>query len=461
MQWMKGGDMMQACKRLLPLVAAPAIMHQQFHPLRQPRSPQFPTLNLMLFPNFTTTRFMFVNCMDEDNAAIPVPELPANHTDRDIYEALKVQYNALPDTSTATLKDIRIATAQALGLSATGLDNKAQLIKKLVSAYINEEAVTFNASGAFQELEPEPAVPVPMTSARALTASAGLRPRKLPKPIFVPFSEPRIGLEDLTVRPWHGQNPVKTVVDIILNHEEAISESQVKKCVVDSTLEELPSIARPPPGAVAVNHWTQTAFIPSAAGGNKWHIVNFITFQSEGQDGKVLPDTAKTYEHGTMHLIHYGSNNKNGKRVFLHLFHELGGFQIRQWELQCSAQSAAEAAATGDEELDAIDRGFEFIQRCWQERSVPATGIKQVQWVTRCNKDPSCPLYGQGAYKWTELKIKEALRALREEGCLAKVVKNNPYTIKTFAPWFVDEVLAHLMPMTKTKSLGLVGRSGI
>ena len=124
---------------------------------------------------------------------------PARVTDRMIFDALKEQYNALPDTSTATLKDIRTLTAQALGLPETGLDDKASVIKKMVSAHINAEEVSFDASDSFKP--PEPAVAVPMTTERAREASAGLIPRRIPKgPIFVPFSEPRIGIEDLCIR---------------------------------------------------------------------------------------------------------------------------------------------------------------------------------------------------------------------------------------------------------------------
>jgi hypothetical protein len=457
MTWIKSGAAMQACKRLLPLSATPAFLPRKSEPGDQRSSPPIlPALGMAFsnrpFRTFMPIRSMFTKCMEEEgeDAAAPL-------TERKIFDAMKAQYYALPQASTATLKDLRTLTARALGLPETGLDGKAAIIKKMASAHINGEEVSFDASDCFKP--PEPAVPVPMTSARAREASAGLVPRKIPKgPIFVPYSEPRIGIEDLSIREWHGQNPIKTVVDIIRNHEADITESDVKKCIVTSTYEQLPAIVRPPATAVPVNHHIQSALIP--LGGRRWNIVNFITFQSDGPDGKVLPATAKSYERGEMHLINYGACSKVGKRVFLHLFEELGGFQVRYYELQTNSQSASESTACSDE-LAAIDRGFDFLEKAWKERSVAATGMKQVQWIIRNIKDEASPIFGQGAFKWTDRLVREALRSLRDEGVLAKVVATNPYTIKTFAPWFVDEVLVKLLPHLKTKSLGLVGRSGV
>ncbi len=70
-------------------------------------------------------------------------------------------------------------------------------------------------------------------------------------------------------------------------------------------------------------------------------------------------------------------------------------------------------------------------------------------------KDANGPLY-----KWREGLIKEAIRQLKEEGALAKTVLNCPYTLKTFQPWFIDLVLADLVPHMKVRSLGLISRSG-
>ena len=151
----------------------------------------------------------------------------------------------------------------------------------------------------------------------------------------------------------------------------------VKQCVIDGEMEQLPIIARPPPGAIPINHFTQTAFIKTSM--TRWTIVRYITFQSDSGDGKVKSALARSHAHGNLYLINYGTNMKNGKKAFQYLFQELGGFQIRQWELQ--GGSAPGGAIDCDEEIQAIDKGFEHIEKCWNERSVPANGLKQLHWI--------------------------------------------------------------------------------
>jgi hypothetical protein len=102
-----------------------------------------------------------------------------------------------------------------------------------------------------------------MSFARAVAATSGLILRKLPKPRFSPFCGSNIDLCDLTTRDFQRRNPVKAIVDVILNHNGNFTEADVKKCVTDGDMDALPAIAKPPVGAAAVNHFTQTAFISS------------------------------------------------------------------------------------------------------------------------------------------------------------------------------------------------------
>jgi len=171
-------------------------------------------------------------------------------------------------------------------MPAGGLDGKKAVVKVLLSAIINDEPVTFDESGALPPTAPVHP-PEPMTFGRAKTAVAGLILRRLPKPQFAPYKAPNIDLGDLTIRDYHSQNPVKAVVDLILNHREQISEDHVKNCVVNMKLEDLPAIARPPPTAIAINHFTQTAFLP--AGSDNWHIV-----EQDQKTHKAFEKTRKT-----------------------------------------------------------------------------------------------------------------------------------------------------------------------
>jgi len=234
-----------------------------------------------------------------------------NPTDEVIYNTLKDVYRAIPDTSLVTVKVLRERVAEVLGLGQQGLDGRRALVKGLTESIVNDEAPPNFHDGSLAPVAPP--VPVPMTFQRALTATSGLILRKLAKPRFVPYTVPNIGLLDLTTRDF-GRNPVKGLVDIVLNHRADFGEDDVKMCVLDGEMESLPWIARPPPGAVPVNHFTQTAFIDTEGG--LMNVVRFITFQSDGEDGKVKADTARSHTHGTPYLINFGSNTKRGKKVF-------------------------------------------------------------------------------------------------------------------------------------------------
>ena len=117
--------------------------------------------------------------------------------------------------------------------------------------------------------------------------------------------------------------------------------------------------------------------------------------------------------------------------------------QIRQWELQSGASAAMDGV--GDQEMQAIDLGFNFIEKAWREHKVPAQGFGQLHWIIRNVKDVNSPIYENGNFKWNTGLVEKTIGKLREEGNLAKTVVDCPYTIKLFSPWFVDEVLADLV----------------
>ena len=127
-------------------------------------------------------------------------------------------------------------------------------------------------------------------------------------------------------------------------------------------------------------------------------------------------------------------------------------------ELQSSAIAADDVV--GDEEIKAIDAGFDYIEKCWNERTVPANGMRQLQWILRELKMTTGPLYHNGAFKWTQVLIQTAFRKLQEQGCLAKTWTDCPYTLQTLSPWFVDNIIVHLVPYLTKHSLGVVGVAG-
>ena len=221
-------------------------------------------------------------------------------------------------------------------------------------------------------------------------------------------------------------------------------------------IEGMPDITKPPAGVFQVNHFTQSAFIRT---GDAWTVIKHVVFQSDGPDGKVKAALARSYCHGEPYLINFGTNVKNGRKAFQELFESLGGFQVRQWELQGGSRGCGADEVSGAD-VDAIDKGFDFIEKCWKDRTLPAMGIAQMRWVSKQLVSSTSPLYAQGAFRWSDKFVEKAIGKLREQGTLAKVVTGCPYTIKSLSPWFVDEVLAEIVPHLQLRSLGFIGRAG-
>ena len=403
---------LRGLKPVLPaLTTAPVFLQQRESQSRAPLHRP----GILYFQCFAKHGFFIKSLFKLAPVGCMEPELPS---DEDIFNAMRELYQSIPDASLVTVRMLRERTSEKLGLGPGGLDDKKDLVKAFMEGIINDEAPPeFDQGSLVQAPHGMPAVPVPMTYGRALAASSGMILRKLPKPRFAPYMPPNIDLCDLTIKDFHAGANYKHVVDIITNHDATFTEADVKKCLIDGELENLPAIAKPPPSAIPVNHFAQIAFVEISA--HKWHVVKLITFISASEKGMVKGSLAATYRHGEMHAINFGSNNKDGKRVFQYLFQELGGFQIRQWELQSSSAPAFDLS--DDAELRAIDRGFDFIEKSWRERSIPGQGLKQLHWVTRQVKDPNSPLFGSGDFKWNEKLINQAIIKLREEGALAKI----------------------------------------
>ena len=387
--------------------------------------------------------------MEQPPALAPAP------TDEMLYNTLKELIVNIPDMEAVTLKHLRQRVAQHLGLGEDGLEGRKQIVSDFATAIIQEKTPpNFDIDG--KQVPGDASPEATALFSQALAATRGLVLRKLPKPRFVPMGEAQCGVDMLPLRPWLGHNPVKAVVDIIKDHPMAVDQQEMMRCIMEGDTAGLPAVTKSPVVRVQVNHFTQVALLPS---GDRWTVVKFIAFQSDAHDGKVKAQLAAAYCLGKPYLINYGSNMKNGKKVFHHLFEMLGGIQIRQWELQGGSGPSAVEVVSGAEAA-AIDLGFDFIEKSWTERSIPTLGVGQMRWIAKQLITPTSPLYAQGDYKWTEKYIEKACTKLREQGSLARAVADCPYTLKTLQPWFVDGVLTQLAPHLDIRSIGFIGSAG-
>ena len=124
---------------------------------------------------------------------------------------------------------------------------------------INDEPPPAFGNGA---RDPAVAEDVPMSYKHASGVTAGFVLGKLPKPEFAPHSAPVFNIGDLPTRAWHGANPIKAVVDVVIGHEDpSITEASVRNAEIDWDFTSLPAVARQPASAIAVNNFIQVALI--------------------------------------------------------------------------------------------------------------------------------------------------------------------------------------------------------
>jgi hypothetical protein len=160
-------------------------------------------------------------------------------SDEIIYNTLVGLFRDIPDTNHITIRGFRELLSEKLGLGNNGLDDKSEMIKAMVSVIMSNETPP-NFNNGTMPPPGAPIVPVPMTFQRAVDVTAGLVRRKIPKPRFTPWAQSIVELCDLNVKDFHGANPIKTIVDIVLQHHEDIAEDSIKTLSSKATWRNCP-----------------------------------------------------------------------------------------------------------------------------------------------------------------------------------------------------------------------------
>ena len=123
--------------------------------------------------------------------------------------------------------------------------------------------------------------------------------------------------------------------------------------------------------------------------------------------------------------------------------------------LQRLDAKGSNAAAEQDTDLAAIDQGFDFIEESWKTRTVRQAGLSIMRFTTKEVSKPDSPLF-----KWSPKTVEKAFNRLASEGCLAKEIENCPYTVRSYQPWLVNNILPHLIKHLESRAFGMVGKAG-
>jgi len=147
---------------------------------------------------------------------------------------------------------------------------------------------------------------------------------------------------------------------------------------------------------------------------------------------KVHLDTVRRLCRGQAMSIDYGKNFREGALALQYMLEELGGFQARYFVL--SPKNAPKAQKPDQKSLT---MGFRYIRECGPK----ANNANQfVEW-TECEViDEDSPIY-----RWDKGLVEKSLRNYAFGKSTCRTLTYCPLTLKSFQPWFLDDILVKML----------------
>ena len=149
--------------------------------------------------------------------------------------------------------------------------------------------------------------------------------------------------------------------------------------------------------------------------------------------------------HDTPMRFEWGNSVRHGLASLNLMFDRMGGRQLRHWIIK----PKYDKKLTLDQQQRAA--GYQFIRdfgpRCNNRNQF-------MEWTDEQIHTP-----GGALENWPEAKVKEALHNYMKGRQNAKTLEYWPFTLKTFVPWFLDLVLAKMLPTMRQHSVTWIGRT--
>ncbi|CAK0884378.1 unnamed protein product [Prorocentrum cordatum] len=180
------------------------------------------------------------------------------------------------------------------------------------------------------------------------------------------------------------------------------------------------------------------------AGEGKVHI--FKDVDLKGQFLKMA--SCEPVCHGTGVVYQYGNQYRAGRNAICYLLEKLGGLQVRFSALTATAKPA-ERSTEWDKKLE----GYRYI-----EKKGPKSNNRNqfMEFADKGVNDPQSTIYG-----WEESRVIQALRNHASGRINAKRITVWVLTLKDFEPWFINEVLAKILPTLRRDGVLWIGETRV
>ena len=149
--------------------------------------------------------------------------------------------------------------------------------------------------------------------------------------------------------------------------------------------------------------------------------------------------------HGTPLRFDWGNHTRLALTGLNFMLDKMGGKQLRYWFIKPKFEKKISI------DQQAREEGYKFIR----EFGPKANNRNQfMEWTDEQINTPGSKIEG-----WCEGKVKEALHNHMRGRQNAKTIEHWPFTLKSFTPWFLDNVLSKMLPSMRQHAITWIGRT--
>ena len=271
----------------------------------------------------------------------------------------------------------------------------------------------------------------------------------IPKPLKSDRAPGDVNIGDLPLRDMSDTGgKIEQFLDVnltvVLDPTQAFWDNTIYRLCCQAKYSELPSpfcLAKEPNCPYSLQIIMIPSTIPPDQERKYYNVVKHVCLHKN----KVWSKDCMTFCQGSPLCINWGPQPRNGLMALNHMFDRMGGMQIRIW----SISAKYEKKLTLDQ--SAREEGYRFIR----DFGPRANNRNQfMEWADEQVHMPGGKLEG-----WNEGKVREALNNYYRGRQNAKTLEYWPFTLKSFVPWFLHDILIKMLPTMRQHGITWIGKT--
>ena len=234
------------------------------------------------------------------------------------------------------------------------------------------------------------------------------------------------------------------ILNVSLNPTQSFWDNTIYKLCAQGKYAELPPpfcLAAEPTVPYSMQIIVVPSVMPPDATGKYFHVFKHIYLHKN----KLWSKDCMSLCHGSPLKFDWLRQPRLGLMALNHMLDRVGGMQVRIW----SISPKFEKKTTLDQSVR--QEGYKFI-RDFGPRSNNRNQF--MEWADEQIHTPGGKLEG-----WNEGKVRDALNNYYRGRQNAKTLEYWPFTLKSFVPWFLDDVLIKMLPTMRQHGITWIGKT--